>query len=395
MLIPTQYIFASIAFSSTDPLEASFPPLSAYAVHKPSVLGEEKSSAQGHQASALVQACALTSGTLLLVGILAQIRISDRALDRRKKSDHDGHAHATHLLNMQSLQKMIQSILSVGLPIYAAMHLGGARVGLLMLAAFTSPLFVPGAQKASFRHAFVAVQLLCMLADMTGLTLSASVTSLFLGYGTLLLCFFVVPPSLPVLGPVAGDWSGSARPSSHTSTSTLIASVGDITNTLVAGTVLATLTVIGSMIASVTPAVSFGAVSCATISIALAAALIFFGQPAALRTSPNIGLAIGCLVSAASSFLFSPSVWPGAVINGGICAIAYVGTIFQSQTTEKSHDHHDHVHTGHSQKHQHLHHGPTDVSGVTSFLLSKVQRGSLIYDVLCEKDSRRIAYFTW
>ena len=395
MLIPTQYIFASIAFSSTDPLDASFPPLSAYAIHKPAVLGEEKSPVQGHQASALVQACALTSGTLLLIGILAQIRSSDRALDRRKKSDHGVHAHASHLMSVQSLKKIVQSILSVGLPFYAAMHLGGARVGLSMLVAFTSPLVVPGTQKASSKIAFVAVQLLCMLADMSGLTLSTSMTSLSLGHGSLLFSLLVVPPSLPVLSQTAGDWSGSARPSSLSSTSTLIASVGDITNTLIAGTVLATLTVTGSIASSVAPAVSFEAICCATISIASAAALVFFGQPAALRTPPNIGLAIGCLVSAAFSFLFSPHVWPGAVINGGICAIAYVGALYQNQTVEKSHDDHDHVHTGHSHKHHHLHHGPTDVSAFTSFLLSRVSKGSLIFDVLCEKDSRRIAYFTW
>lgn len=400
LFIPLQYIFASVAYSPLSP-GLSFPPLSAYAAaHLRTSQDESTGGRQVEQTSAFVQACTLTSGTLLLAGILAQIRSSERALDRRKRSDPDLQAHATGLLSMRAIQKMGKSMLSVGLPFYAAMQLGGMRVGLLILTAFASGM--TGVRphglirNLSSHSGLCAVLLLCAIADFVGLTLSLPLSDMALGYLALALSVFALPLPLPALSSVGIHNTGAARPMSATAASPLISSASDTTNTLAAGLVLAVFTIGASVVLSAAPAVSILAITCSTLAMASTSGLILMGQPAAMQASKRMAFALACLMTAASSFLFSPNVWPGTVTNGGLSALAFFGALYDtgSRSIEDHSDHHDHVHTGHSHKH-HQHHDAGDVSFLTRFLLARVQPGSLVSDILREKDSRRIAYFTW
>jgi zinc transporter 5/7 len=115
---------------------------------------------------------------------------------------------------------------------------------------------------------------------------------------------------------------------------------------------------------------------------------------------------LGCLLTAATSFLFSPNTWPGTFCNAAIAALSYIGVLYD---TSHSHAHsHDHVHshdTGHTHAHAsahahcnhhhgHQHHTHAETSLFTSFLLARCRPGSLFHSILCERDSRRIAYFT-
>lgn len=291
---------------------------------------------------------------------------------------------------------MVMSSLGVGLPFYAAMHLGGMRVGLLILAGTASGLtasanstFTLG-NKAMSNMGLSVVLLLCLLADFLGLTFSESLFNTSLGYAALVLTLFVIPSPLPTI------LTTGAMRSASTAVSPLVSSASDATNTLAAGLASALMTVGASMILSSAPSLDIIAITCSTITMATAAGLVLYGQANALQSAYKIGLALGCLFAAATSFLFSPSIWPGSVANGGLAAFAFVGALYDSPTSaaEHSHDHYDHVHTENS-RHKHHHHAPGDCSRFTAFLISNVTHGGLVYDILCERDSRRIAYFTW
>lgn len=383
LLIPLPYLLASAAYSADGSSSSTFPPLSAYARLQQAVTGDDKLSDHltAHHASSLIQACTLTSGTLLLVGILARIRSKERVLDRRKSSSAS--LQIEGLFGVGSMTRMLLSALSIGLPYYAAIQLGGMRTGLVILAALASDLTCSEKTRSPLsRPATLTAVLLCLLGDISGFTIYTDSYHLFTGYLALALSIFTLHPPMP--------------PSSFLQ-SPLIATPSDTSITLVAGAVLSVLTFIVSLLFSVAPLVSPSSITYSTFSMASATAMVFYGQPSALRTSQKTGLALGCLLTATSSFLFSPTIWPGCFANGALAALCYVGVQYDSPVTaQHSHDdhgHHNHAHTGHA--HSHHHHKQGNVSMVTAFLLTRLEPGSLLHSILSEKDSRRIAYFTW
>lgn len=381
LLIPLPYLLASAAYSANGSSPSSFPPLSAYARLQQAVTGDEKLSDHitAHHASSLLQACTLTSGTLLLVGLLAKIRSEERVLDRRKSSGaslaHEG------LVTVESMTKMLLSALRIGLPYYAALQLGGMRVGLVLLTALAADLTCSEKTRSPLaRPATLAAMLCCLVGDVSGFTIYADSYHLVTGYLALALSIFTLHPPMP--------------PSSFLQSS-LIATPLDISTTLVAGAILSVLTFGTSLILSGAPLISPSSITFSTLSMASATAMVFYGQPSKLRTSRKAGLALGCLLTAASSFLFSPTIWPGCFVNGAFAALSYIGVHFDSPAAvHHSHDHHDHDHTQTGHAHSH-HHKQGNVSMVTAFLLTRLESGSLLHSILSEKDSRRIAYFTW
>ncbi|KAG9632030.1 cation efflux protein, partial [Aureobasidium melanogenum] len=394
VLIPLPYLLASAAYSTPNP---DFPPLSAYARLQQAVPAGKKIQDynNAHHASSLLQACTLTSGTLLLIAILANIRASERGLDKRKSSNAG--LTTPGPLTLQSISAMVTSTLRVGLPYYAAIQIGGLRVGLVLLVALASGLSCFDRHSRSFFASFsarpltLAALVLCLLSDAFGLTVYADVYHLTTGYTALLISVFLLHPPLPANG---------------SSTSPLIATPSDITTTLYAGALLSVLTIAASIVFSLAPTVTPLSITFTTFSMAITAALVLFARPAHLRTTRKTGLALGCLLCAASSFLFSPNTWPGTFCNGAIAALSYVGVLYD---TSHSHVHsHDHSHahdTGHTHAHTsahthcnhhhgHQHHTHAETSLFTSFLLAHCRPGSLFHSILCERDSRRIAYFT-
>ena len=57
-------------------------------------------------------------------------------------------------------------------------------------------------------------------------------------------------------------------------------------------------------------------------------------------------------------------------------------------------DEHSHDHAHNANTHHH-HHADGSYSWFTKQLMQRCEPGSLVYGILSEKDSRRIAYFTW
>jgi zinc transporter 5/7 len=122
------------------------------------------------------------------------------------------------------------------------------------------------------------------------------------------------------------------------------------------------------------------------------ASTIVFSQPSTLRSQGKSGLAIGCLTTASFSFLFSPSLLPGTIVNGGLSALSFLGVLYDTNGTLTQlhiHDDHDHAHNVHAH-----HRKEGRYSAFTKFVISFFEPDSLIYSILSEKDSRRIAYFT-
>ncbi|KAK4998686.1 putative zinc transporter msc2, partial [Elasticomyces elasticus] len=425
LLIPLPYLLASAAYSSSPSFSlGSFPPLSAYARYPKAVLEEANTSQPdiALRSSSLIEACTLASGTLLLVGILAKIRLFERVLDRRK-GPASIHIHPQSLLNAVSARKMVTRALSIGLPYYAALQIGGLRTGLILLTTVAGDLTCSDSRLhnhgvlANWKHllstriATFLVLLLCILGDTLGITIFTSTPNLVLGYAALACSAFALQPPLPSLATPAGSrpaskasspdrstpWRMSAPPrlGQSSAASPLICSPQDSNITLCAGVLLSLITVLVSISLSANPSVSPTAIILSTLSMASTTALVFLSQPSALRSRRKAGLALGCLLTASSAFLFSPTVLVGTVANGALAALAYIAVLYDTSSSAGAtydHDQHDLVHTGRRQhKHEHT---ESKGSWITRMLLARCEPGSIMHGILSEKDSRRIAYFT-
>ena len=424
LLIPTPYLLASAAYSSTfrSSLE-TFPPLPAYDQGGQDNTIVDGSIQAAPTPSGFIESCTLTASTLLLVGVLAKLRSPDRITDRRKDSTG---LSLSALKAPSAWETMGLRALSLGLPFYASMLLGGMRTGLVLLIAVAANLTCTD-WKTSFalqelkqvwssKVATTGVIILSFISDELGLTIRTSLGDLIMGYLALGVSVLLLQPPLPLLAGVSST-SGSkmTSPTSRTMSGTfrlsaaspLTCSAGDINLTLFAGVFMAIVSVLASIILSAAPPVSIGTVILGTLAIGTMSASILFSQPATLRGESKAGLALGCFISASCSFMFSPTLWPGTMCNGGLAALSFLGVLYDTNVSSSSHGHHHHHHehdghahdhAGHSHHHHHHHHqhqhSEAGSSALTKFIMARCEPGSLVYSILSEKDSRRIAYFT-
>jgi zinc transporter 5/7 len=412
LLVPLPYLLASAAYSSNDDstTEDGFPPLSAYAKLQQSVLTSTSDlpSKALPKPSGFVEACQLASGTLLLVGILAKVRAHERTLDRRKEQGAVRQAHVA--LDISTLKSIVTRSMSVGLPFYAAMKLGGMRTGLVLLVAIAAnltctdslkkPSMSQWAQQAMSTKFTMAAILISAFLDFAGLTIHTSTADLLLGYLSLAIAVTCLNPPLPTPSgpssrPSARIVSSSAPRSLTWNASSLTCSTGDVNLTLLSGGVLSFVTIASSVVIGKSPSLVPTSVILSTLSIASATAANLFAQPASLRSPAKAGLGLGCLLTASCAFLFSPALWPGTICNGGLSALGFAGVIFDTSSSSSSGDHsHDHDHA-HNVNTRHHHPAEGQYSPFTKLVLSNCEPGSLVHSIIIEKDSRRICYFTW
>lgn len=411
LLVPLPYMLASAAYSTPKD------PSSTYESQSEISLGGTETTIHGISRPGLLEACTLTAGTLLLVGFAAKIGQSQRVLDRRKEAATLSQ-QARGLMNVPTIQAMGMRMTVIGLPLYAAMEIGGMRVGLALVTAISSnilcsdtgsrPAYHEWKHLLSSRTATLAVLASCALADFSGLTTETCSSSLLAGYLALACSLFVLPYPLPRS---TKSHSGTKASTSLSSlTSNLVATTADTNVTLASGLLLSLVTLVGSTVFPMRPA-SSSDTALGITSIALMALSFFFSQPTTLRSQRKAGLGTGCLLSASCAFLFSSSIGPSTMLNGGISALAFLGVLYDTTTASKrthhGHDHdHDHAHNAHSHDHGHGHHHAhahahahahdhSKHSMFTGLLISRCEPGSVAHGVLSEKDSRRIAYFTW
>ncbi|KAF2088655.1 hypothetical protein K490DRAFT_19363, partial [Saccharata proteae CBS 121410] len=380
LLIPLPYILASLANSLGGSPQHAAPSTSAYERLVESVSDDGASTAaQPAPGSPFIQACALSSGTLLLVAILAKLSPSNKGPSRIKGFGNTGRVAKTgYGLDRESAQQIATRILSVGLPYYAASQIGGIRVSLLLLVAAASGLSMPSAQPMKGgvmgtlsrvfqeRKLVCSYMLLAAFCDLLGVSANISSGPLILGYLAITLSIFVIPSPLPMpsasamtssqfteksrapngLSPLVESPANEPPPVKSnvpSATSSLISSPKEVTTTLYAGAILSVFTLMASFFISSSHSLSHSTVIFSALSIASAAGLYFFARPHTLQSASKSGIGIGCAFASIAGLATQPSSWISAIL--------------------------------------------------TAFLLRSVEPGSITHSILIEPDSRSIAYF--
>jgi len=341
------------------------------------------------------KACVLTAITLLLFGVGRLVR-----LNYQKGSSFSLTKFPAP--STQNAQAALLQICSIGLPIYAALKVGGFLVAFALLLATATgvPSLVASdsrmvAHERYGRKIFtLAVLGTAIISSYLGLN-NAWDTWPLTGYLALLLSILVISPPFPVLrrqgpipepGLVADSISKQDQASGSNPSAVVITT--DAPLALVSGSSLLILTMLISWGLPFSLADSFYLL----VPAGLLAAALMVSSPAGLRSSQKFGLAVS---TGAASLLSSPHIRDDIVmVYAARCLLALV-SFFAARMDDKHLrvDAHSHSHTHH---HHHNHsHEPTEVSVVTKWLLRRSETYPLLYSILKEKDSRSIFYFMW
>ena len=418
ILVPLPYVLASLAFTSLVTSRGSSDglPLSSFTAPEVPVL---------------LEISTLTSLTLVLVGLRGKIGImSATGLDKRKKS----------LTGMEEVQKtqwthmarrIAARFLTVGLPFYATSKLGGARVTLVMLIALASNIMTieegttdltraKGWSRLLTQRRWTLVSILLQFAsDLTGFTNSSAVVEIVLGYITLGMTVFVLPPcflsSRPKVSVVtstapASESKTSAvlatpweeppqledKPSKVPRLSPMISSPEDVNLTFYSGLVLGVL----SIIVFIFSGPSAGTMSeywlawslLSTFATALA---LTTADPRSLQGNKKFGLVLGSLLSSFALTMLCSEAWKSLACQSLFVGLSFAATKFDTHKAFSISSHSDH--------HHHHHHQPMKVnipehaqmSRLSEFVIQHVPHWPLLHSILAEKDSRRIFYFMW
>ena len=425
LLIPLPYLFASLAYPSIIAQTRRLPSTLTSGGDKLLEAVKEQPETFNFDAipngSRLLHACTLSSATLILVGIISKIRSSpDQPLDRRKSLGEINKSSGTlnTLLGARSIWRVFCNIVSVVLPFYATMQLGGPRTALVLLVAVAAGL--GGLDHKLGKHTIwddtrrtlrtrkmtCTTMLLALCLDVFN---SADASRTLIGYLTLAISVLAMPPPLPAAG-----WSlvtglksqhelwgtqGSGRLSLPKPSSPLIHTSEDTILTLGSGVLLLMLTAVCSIFSSTFPSTSHHAIIFSTLSVASATALIYFSSPAALRTQKKFGLALGCILVATSAGWERRASWQASILFSLTSALVFGAITLDSKSSAIPHTHsHSHSHSGHKHSHTHHdhdHHLHGNHSRLSAFLIARCTPGSILHSILIEKDSRRIAYFGW
>lgn len=335
----------------------------------------------------------------------------DQPLDRRKAGSS---RRVGELLRDGSTPlRICRAVLSMLLPFFATMQLGGAKTALVLLAATCTGLGAldqkPGKhtywddlkRTLRTRKSTCAVLLFAMLPDTV---ISGYTGGVLLGNCALLASIFMFPPPLPTAGfsLITGQqrqeqygMHRSARMSLPKPSSPLISTPEDTLLTIISGLFLVLVTIIYSIFSSLSLHSTPHAIVFSALSVASAVALVKVSLPAALRSQKKVGMVLGCLS------LATFGVWEYSNTNlawayfPASCFLFVVAQYFDTgaAVVHASHSH-GHSHADHNHSHDHHdHHLHGNHSRLSAFLISRATPGSIIHSILIEKDSRRIAYF--
>lgn len=364
--------------------------------------------------------CAVTSMTLLLVGVKGKLSSPLTVRDRRKNAS--GKSSQTTAIGAR---RIVERTLGVGLPFYATMKLGTDRVALVMLVALAAGITNTENETTDLKStkgwkrliiqrrwtlASIVFQILC---DFMGLTSHSMAWELFIGYVALALSIFFVPPPFPSLKPknsptssfsvapaspvlriLAAQWEsrpqGKPALAPQILISPLLSTPQDINLTLAASIALGALTCIIFFFsragAGAMPLIDigFGFLS------ACAAALSFqFVQPHSIRQNTGLGLILGSVSFWALMGVLRSDTWNQILYQGVFISVSFTAikldnflTLSKSSQSERQ-TLHQHQHT--SQQGQ--------PSRFSEMLLRSCRKWPFIHSILAEKDSRRIFYF--
>ncbi len=417
ILVPLPYVLASLAFTSL------------VAPQGPSD-GLPLSSFTSPEVPILLEISTLTSFTLVLVGSIGKIGImSATGLDKRK-NPLTGMEEVQKTRWIQIARRIAARFLTVGLPFYATSKLGGARVALIMLIALasniitigegiTDPRRAKGWSRLRTQRRWTLVSILAQfISDLTGFTNSSAAFEVVLGYITLGMAVFVLPPCFLSSRPRVSVVT-SAAPASEAQTSAVLAtpwetppqledksskvirispmicSPEDVNLTFYSGLVLGVL----SIIIYVFSGPSAGTASeyqlaWSLLSIFAATLALTTADPRSLQGNKKFGLVLGSLISSIVLTTLCSEAWSSLAYQSLFIVISFAATKLDTHTAFSVPSHSDH--------HQH-HHPPTklnipehaQMSRFSELVIQHIPHWPLLHSILAEKDSRRIFYFMW
>lgn len=339
------------------------------------------------------KACILTAVTLILFGCMQLVRLNR----------HAGGSKGVSSVNFptpsaQSAQAAFLQICSVGLPIYAALKVGGFLVAFALLLATATgvPKLVASdpriAVKEKYSRKIFTLSLLGTATMLSYLGLNKTWDAWPLtGYLALVLSVFVISPPFPALrrqGPIPEPGLVAESLSKDKASSLSQSSVVVTTDAPLAVVSGGFLLIVAMITAGGLP---FGLADSIYIlaPAGLLATALVFSSPADIRSSRKIGLAV---TTGSAALLSSPHIHDDIMMVYVARCILAALSFFASRMDDKHLrlDAHSHSHTHHVHSH-----GPTEAGAVTKWLLHRSEPYPLLYSILKEKDSRSIFYFMW
>ena len=419
ILVPLPYVLASLAFTSlVAPRHPSDDqPLSNFTVP---------------DAPLLVEISTMTSLTLVFVGLRGKIGfMSATGLNKRKKS-LPGIEDVQKIRWISMARRIAARFLTVALPFYATAKLGGARVALVMLAALATNIMSIEEETADLARAngwskllkqnrgtLVSI-LLQLVSDLTGFTNSSAAVEIVLGYLTLGLAVFILPPCFLSPRPRVSIVTSTA-PASESKTSAvlstpwetppeleeksskvptispMICSQEDVNLTLYSGIALELFSAIAFVFFGPSPATwSEHELAWSLLSTFATALALTTVDPRSLRGNKKFGLVLGSLLSSFVLIILCSEAWSSFVYQSALIGFSFASTKLDthapfSVSSQPSHQHHNHHHQlarlnipEHAQ-----------MSRFSEFVVQHIPHWPLLHSILAEKDSRRIFYFMW
>lgn len=381
----------------------------------------------------LLSTCAVTAGTLLLVGGTARLRgMFNRGSE--PKPGAMGHRRTgsiqAEVMTIAGVRKILARSFSIGLPFYATLKIGGVQTGLVLLTALVTDLMGSGnklnlASTGGLKRLLksrwwtmvaIFLQAICSLVILNS---GKGLIEKLSGLVALSLCVLVLPPPFPAHSSKKDHMTSPAEPppSSGTSilttlkeipttssaivsdpkVSSLTLSPNDIDLTLAAGTLTGLLTIISYVFSSIPSAgaIPMNLVGWGCFAIITAALSLTMAQPQSLRQSRGIGLLIGSFISCSSLNILGLTPLTTSAYQAALIFLCFAATIkdthLSHSSTHHTHGHnHGHSHHEHTEKHMGHHDEPSRFS---KFVLRSSQEWPLLHSILVEKDSRRIFYF--
>lgn len=344
-----------------------------------------------------LKACLLTAITLLLFGCGHIMR-----MNYQKGSSMSGAAAKLPRLNMQNARSAVLQAFSIGLPIYAALKIGGFIVAFALLLATASgvPSLMDATPAAAARERYSRKILTIALLGVSTLLSFFGMnqpwdSSPLMGYMALMLSVFALSPPYPSIrqqgpipepGLVAESLSKQAL-AAGVSQSSVIVTI-DAPLALVSGGFLALLSLV------IARGLPVGAAELFYLSVpsGLFAISLMISFPSGLRSSNKVGLAANTGAAALLCSAHARDEYLVYAARGILAAVSFFASRMDDSHLRIDARSHNHSHHHHSHSHSH---NTKEASVITKWLLHHSEAHPLFNSILKEKDSRSIFYFMW
>lgn len=339
--------------------------------------------------------------TLVLVSV-TMLSIGGIALFRRQRSGQSLQNVSGSHLSITSAQKALLRVLSLTLPIYAGMVIGGTMVALALSLSYAAGIptvfqfeWSGGKmrEKLGNKKASLFVLTLFVVLNVLGYDFPVD-TQPLRGYIALIISVFVLRPpfatprdSIPTvqkpdlnseLQLIDGFMALVSQQASALSSIPLIASAEDLQLTLASGGVVGLFCIlVAPFRAGKMPFGLYDFIKTILLALAFAFSMIF-SSPAGLRSPQKVGFIATALVLVLTSAVPHEESSRIAHISWSIlAAMCYFAAAF------------DDPKPGEVIK------AKPDLSAMTKFLLKHGESWPILHDILSKEDSRKIFYFMW